>query len=105
MKSPTKPALRAIPAAKSCCPTTGTTPVEDKVSPARLIRASTGLSAMLATKIMAPTQRTTGPVAAPKIIVIMFTMTAMVGNRLRQIKAPRLDAYQSGFPGSYADVP
>ena len=49
---------------------------------------------MLATKIMAPTQRTTGRVAAPKIIVIMFTMTAMVGNRLRQIKVPRLDAYE-----------
>ena len=47
---------------------------------------------MMATKIMAPTQRTTGRVAAPKIIVIMFTMTAMVGNRLRQIKLPRLDA-------------
>ena len=48
---------------------------------------------MLATKTTAPTQRTSWSATALQIIAVMFVMTAMVGNRLRQIKAPRLDAY------------
>ena len=50
---------------------------------------------------MTPAQPTTWRVAAPQIIVIMFTMTAMVGNRLPQIKVPRLDAY---IAAAYAAV-
>ena len=70
-------------------------PAENKTRPTRLINKTTEMAPMLATAMMERTQRTNWPATAPQIIVIKFTMTAMVGKRLCQIKVPRLAAYFS----------
>ncbi|MGH8849265.1 MAG: hypothetical protein ACREXQ_18750 [Polaromonas sp.] len=52
------------------------------------------LAPMVATVMMVCTQRTNWPATAPQIIVIKFTMTAMVGEQLNQFNMPRPYAYR-----------
>jgi len=48
---------------------------------------------MPAAMTKAPTQRTTCPATALKILATIFAMTAMVRPRMLQFKMPRPDAY------------